>query len=130
DSTRSSYLRNLAITPWGYIGYNGSAFQSGGAGEVGPGTNGAITSGMTRNRFGILATIKDSSICDFRNGGRCRLSAGLEYAQRRDESDNGGNTRVSPRVVHDSTGRLWDGFIFIRPLEVFQVTARSPLTLV
>ena len=43
DSTRSSYLRNLSITPWGYIGYNGSAFQSGGAGQVGPGTNGAIT---------------------------------------------------------------------------------------
>jgi len=130
DSTRSSYLRNLAITPWGYIGYNGSAFQSGGAGQVGPGTNGAITSGMTRNRFGILATIKDSSICDFRNGGRCRLSAGLEYAQRRDASDNGGNTTASPRVVHDSTGRVLDAFLFIRPVEVFDPSHHSPFSLV
>ena len=130
DSTRSSYLRNLAITPWGYIGYNGSAFQSGGAGQVGPGTNGAITSGMTRNRFGILATIKDSSICDFRNGGRCRLSAGLEYAQRRDASDNGGNTTASPRVVHDSTGRVVDAFLFIRPVEVFDPSRHSPFSLV
>lgn len=130
DATISSYIRNLTISPWAYKGYNGSAFQSGGAAQVGPGTNGAITDGMTRDRWGVFAGVRDSTICDFRNGGRCRLSAGVEYAQRKDESDNGGNTLVSPRVVHDSTGPLWDGFIFIRPLEVFQVTARSPLTLV
>jgi hypothetical protein len=130
DPSINHYIRYLSITPWGYLGYNGSAFQSGGAGQVGPGTNGAITDGMKRNRFGVLAAIKDSTVCDFRNGGRCRLTAGFEYAQRMDASDNGGNTAASPRVVHDSTGRLFDGFIFVRPLEVFNESQKSPFSLV
>jgi len=130
DPSINHYARYLSISPWGYLGWNGSAFQSGGAGQVGPGTNGAITDGMKRNRFGVLAAVKDSSICDFRNGGRCRLTAGLEYAQRSDASDNGGNTTASPRVVHDSTGRLFDGFIFIRPLEVFNESHHSPFSIV
>ena len=97
---------------------------------MGPGTNGAITDCMSRNRFGVFAAIKDSTICDFRNGGRCRLTAGLQYAQRHDESDNGGNTLTSPRVDHDSTGRLLDGFLFIRPVEVFDPSQHSPFSLV
>ena len=130
DQNLSSYIRNISITPWGYLGCNGSAFQSGGAGQVGPGTNGAITDCMSRNRFGVFAAIKDSTICDMRSGGRCRLTAGLQFAQRRDESDNGGNTVASPRVVHDSTGRVFDGFLFIRPVEVFNASQHSPFSLV
>jgi hypothetical protein len=130
DTALSSYVRNISITPWGYLGCNGSTFQSGGTGQVGPGTNGAITDCMSRNRFGVLAAIKDSTICDFRNGGRCRLTAGLQFAQRRDESDNGGNTAAIPRVAHDSTGRVFDGFLFIRPLEVFDPSHHSPFSLV
>jgi hypothetical protein len=130
DTNLSTYVRNISITPWGYLGCNGSAFQSGGAGQVGPGTNGAITDCMSRNRFGVFAAIKDSTICDFRNGGRCRLTAGLQFAQRQDQSDNGGNTVASPRVQHDSTGRLLDGFFFIRPVEVFNPSEHSPFSLV
>ena len=48
--TLTRYVRYLAITPWYYKGFNGSAFQSGGAGQVGPGTNGAITDGLARDR--------------------------------------------------------------------------------
>src|SRR5215813_1835283 len=77
------YIRYLSISPWGYLGYNGSAFQSGGAGQVGPGTNGAITDGMKRNRYGVFVGLKDTLSCDFRSGGRCRLTAGFDYAQRR-----------------------------------------------
>jgi hypothetical protein len=130
DSALSHYIRYLSITPWGYIGYNGSAFQSGGTGQVGPGTNGAITEGMKRNRYGLFVAVRDTNTCDFRNGGRCRLSAGLEYAQRNDASDNGGNTSASPRVVHDSTGRLFDGFIIVRPFEVFNEAHKSPFSIV
>ena len=68
--------------------------------------------------------------CDFRNGGRCRLTAGAEYGRRTDESDNGANTVASPRVLHDSTGALADGFIFIRPLELFDPTKKSPFSVV
>jgi hypothetical protein len=129
-SKMSNYIRYLAITPWYYKGYNGSAFQSGGAGQVGSGTNGAITDGMTRDRWGLLAAIRDSSICDFRNGGRCRFVLAGDYGQRTDQSDNGGNTVASPRVVHDSTGRLFDTWLFVRPLEIFHMSEQSPFSIV
>jgi hypothetical protein len=130
NATISNVIRYLTISPWFYKGFNGSAFQSGGAGQVGPGTNGAITEGMTRDRWGIFGGVKDSSICDFRTGGRCRFTAGLEYAQRSDQSDNGANTVASPRVVHDSTGRLFDGFVFFRPIELFDAKTQSPFSVV
>jgi hypothetical protein len=130
DPSISHYVRYLAITPWGYKGFNGSAFQSGGAGQVGPGTNGAITDGMARDRWGVNLAIKDSSVCDFRNGGRCRLVVAADYSQRTDASDNGGNTIASPRVVHDSTGRLWAGWVFVRPVEIFDPSQHSPFSLI
>jgi hypothetical protein len=37
---------------------------------------------------------------------------------------------ASPRVVHDSTGRLFDGFIIFRPLEVFNESHKSAFSLV
>jgi hypothetical protein len=130
DPKMSNFIRYLSISPWYYKGYNGSAFQSGGAGQVGSGTNGAITDGMTRDRWGVLAAIKDSTICDFRSGGRCRFVLAGEYAQRSDQSDNGGNTVASPRVVHDSTGRLFDGWLFVRPIEIFDMSKHSPFSIV
>lgn len=130
DANMNHYIRYLTLSPWGYLGYNASAFQSGGAGQVGSGTNGAVTDAMKRNRFGLFAALRDSSICDFRSGGRCRLSAGFDFAQRMDASDNGGNTAASPRVVHDSTGRLLDGFIVVRPLEIFDESSKSPFSIV
>ena len=106
DSIRSSYLRNSQSRRGATSATTAALSSPAARGRSGPGTNGAITSGMTRNRFGCSwQRSRIRSICDFRNGGRCRLSAGLEYAQRRDASDNGGNTIASPRVVHDSTGR-------------------------
>ncbi|MEO7083092.1 MAG: hypothetical protein ABI442_11850 [Gemmatimonadaceae bacterium] len=128
--TLPSLVRNVTISPWAYKGYNGSAFQSGGAGQVGPGTNGAITDGMKRDRYGIFLGVKDTSSCDMRSGGRCRLSAGFDFAQRSDASDNGGNTAASPRVVHDSTGRLIDAFITVRPIEIFNWSQTSPFSVV
>lgn len=99
-------VRSLAITPWGYKGWVGSAFAAGGAGQIGPGTNGAVTDGMTRDRYGIFGGMKDR-----------RLTAAAEWAQRSDESESGSNTNAAPRVTTDSSGRLLDAFIVARPLE-------------
>jgi hypothetical protein len=99
-------IKSFTITPWVYKGFVGSGFAAGGAGQLGPGTNGAITEGLARDRYGIFAGVKDR-----------RLTAGAEFAQRKDESETGANTPVSPRAVHDSTGRVIDGFAIIRPLE-------------
>ena len=115
----NSIGRSLAITPWVYLGKVGSGFAAGGANQVGPGTNGAITDGLTRNRYGIFAGVKDR-----------RLTGGVEYAQRKDESETGANTVALPRVVIDSTGRLIDGFVVARPLEWMDASKKSALGVV
>lgn len=115
----NAYLKSLVVVPWFYKGSVGSAFAAGGAGQVGPGDNGAVTDGLTRNRYGIFAGVKDR-----------RLSIGVDYAQRVDESETGANTTATPRAVIDSTGRLIDGFVVARPLEWFDAERRSPLSLI
>lgn len=114
-----SIIKTFAISPWFYKGWVGSAFASGGPGQVGPGDNGAITDGLTRDRYGVFAGVHER-----------RLSAAAEWAQRKDESEKGGNTAASPRVVTDSTGRLLDGFIVARPTELFNPAHQSPFSVV
>jgi hypothetical protein len=117
----SPIWKSLAVTPWYSRGWNPSAFASGGAGQVGAGENGAITDGLRKDRFGVFAGIRER-----------RITAGAEWAQRRDESDgpSNGNTSTVPRVVTDSTGRLLDGFILLRPIELFDASHKSGLQLV
>jgi hypothetical protein len=118
-ASMNAILKTLTITPWAYLGKVGSGFASGGAGQVGPGTNGAITDGLTRNRYGIFAGLKER-----------RLTGGVEFAQRKDESEAGANTVASPRVVTDSTGSVIDGFVIARPLEWMDATKKSALGLI
>jgi hypothetical protein len=106
STTMSALAKSFTIVPWYYKGLVGSAFAAGGAGQVGPGTNGAITDGMTRDRYGIFAGLKEH-----------KLTAGADVAWRIDESESGANTAASPRVTTDSTGRLIDGYLLVRPLE-------------
>lgn len=119
ETSLSPIIRSFTISPWYYKGQVGSNFATGGTGQVGPGTNGAIVDGLTRDRYGIFAGIKER-----------RLTAGAEFAQRKDESETGGNTAASPRVVHDSTGRVIDGFAIARPVEWFDASQRSPFSIV
>ena len=107
-------LRTFAVSPWFYKGSVGSNFAAGGAGQVGPGDNGAITDGLQRDRWGIFAGVKER-----------RLTGGVEFAQRMDESETGANTAVSPRVVRDSTGSVFDAFLVGRPLEWFDASQKS-----
>lgn len=116
-STGNVYVKSLTLAPWIYRGKVGSAFASGGAGQVGPGDNGAVTDGLTRNRYGIFAGVKDR-----------RLALGIDYAQRVDESETGSNTAATPRAVTDSTGRLMDGYVVARPMEWLNSAKRSPLS--
>ena len=115
----NAILKTFTISPWFYKGWVGSGFASGGAGQVGPGTNGAIVDGLARDRYGIFAGLKDR-----------RLTAGAEFAQRKDESETGANTAASPRVVHDSTGRVIDGFVVARPTEWFDASRKSNFSVV
>lgn len=118
-SSANAIVKTFAITPWVYKGWVASAFAAGGSGQNGPGINGAITSGLQRDRWGIFTGVKER-----------RLIAVAEYSQRIDESDTGGNTALSPRVVRDSTGRVMSGFVIGRPTEWFHPAVLSPLSFV
>jgi hypothetical protein len=112
-------VRSFSITPWFYKGWVGSAFQSGGAAQIGPGTNGAVTEGLERDRYGLFTGIRER-----------RITAGLEWAQRQDESETGLNTAAAPRNVVDSTGRVLDGFFVARPAEWFNPAKHSAFSIV
>lgn len=118
-STAGGYLKSLMVVPWYYRGATGSQFAAGGAGQVGPGDNGAVTDRLAKDRYGIFAGVKDR-----------RLSIGVDYAQRVDESESGSNTVANPRVATDSTGRLIDGYIVARPLEWIDAMKQSPLSVI
>jgi hypothetical protein len=118
NSSRNAFAKSVVVTPWYYRGKTASTFAAGGANQVGPGGNGAITEGLTRDRYGIFAGVRDR-----------RFSLGLEFAQRDDQSETGANTTATPRVVTDSTGRLMAGYVVARPLEWLDSERRSPFSL-
>ena len=118
-SNSNVFVKSLVFVPWYYKGEVGSTFAAGGLNQVGPGDNGAVTEGLTRDRYGIFAGVRDR-----------RFSLGVEFAQREDQSETGANTTAAPRVVNDSTGRLMAGYVVARPLEWFDSARRSPLSLI
>jgi hypothetical protein len=74
---------------------------------------------MPRTRSGIFVGLRDP-----------RLSAGAEWDTRKDASETGANTLVSPRVEVDSTGRLLAGFITAKPFQLLNDKSTFPLGLV
>jgi len=118
-ANKTGFFRGLQFMPWYYNGFVGSQFASGGAGQVGPGTNGAVTDPLTRDRYGILTGVKDR-----------RFTMFTEVAWQHDQSESGGNTTASPRLVNDSTGRMLDGYLIARPLEIMNPEKHSPFMLV
>jgi len=92
-------LSTLSISPWIWKGEKGSKFAAGGAGQIAP-----VTDGLDRNRWGILAAIRDP-----------RLTAGAEYARRIDGTESGANTLASPDVISNLTGDVTDGYVITRP---------------
>jgi len=115
----AGYFRTLQFMPWYYKGFVGSQFASGGGGQVGPGQNGAVTDPMTRDRYGLLAGVRDR-----------RLTFATEVAWQHDQSESGANTVASPRVVADSIGRMLDGYVIARPLEIMNPEKHSPFFVV
>jgi hypothetical protein len=110
----SGFLQSFAITPWVYHGTLGSKFQSGGAGQVG-----AVTDGLERDRWGILAALRNRA-----------LTGGVQFAKRTDGIESGNNTVVSPRTVADQTGELLSIYALVRPLELLPHKKASPLGIV
>jgi hypothetical protein len=107
------------VMPWYYKGFVGSRFQSGGAGQVGPGTDGAITGALPRDRYGLVVGVRDR-----------RLTAAAEVAWAKDGSESGSNTAAAPRVETDTTGRMIDAYLLVRPMEWLRPDRKSPWTLI
>ena len=110
----SGMLRNFTITPWYYRGRTASAFVLGGAGQVGP-----VSDGVQRDRRGVFVGLRER-----------KLTIGAEFAQRIEGIEGGANTVASPRTVSGRTSNLTSVFTVIRPAELFGSSQRSRLGLV
>ena len=93
---QKNMLQTVTISPWYYRGQAASKFATD---SVDP-----ITSGLARNRWGVFVGNHDR-----------RLTFGAEYAERTDGAEEGA-TAVA-RTVTDVTGRLYNAFAIVRPLE-------------
>jgi hypothetical protein len=118
-ASRNGYFQSFHVMPWFYKGSLGSQFAAGGPGQVGPGENGAITEALVRDRYGFLMGVRDR-----------RLTFATEIAFQHDARETGANTAASPRSVSDSVGRMLDGYVVARPLELIDPTRRSPFMLI
>ena len=95
----TSLFKTLTISPWFYDGSAGSKFFNGGAGQVG-----AVTDGLTKTRYGVFVGNKDP-----------KLSLGVDWAMRTDQTEGGLNTTASPRTTTDVKGSLLSLFAIVRP---------------
>lgn len=114
SSWDNKVLKTFALSGWTYVGAVGSQFANGGAGQVG-----TVGISMPRTRAGVFAGLRDP-----------RLTAGMEWDTRKDASETGANTLVSPRVEVDSTGRLIAGFLTAKPFQLLNDKSAFPLGLV
>ena len=114
-NSRNKLLTTITHSQWYYKGAVASRFV---ASAPPPATNGPVGKGLDRDRWGILAGIRDP-----------RLTLGAQYTQFKGESENGTNTVGSPRVVVDSTGHIASGFVIAKPLAFFD-TSYSRLGLI
>lgn len=114
SGSSNKVLKTLALTGWTYVGAVGSQFAGGGAGQIGP-----IGVSMPRTRAGVFAGVRDP-----------RFSLGAELATRKDAREAGANTIASPRVEIDSTGRLIDGFVIVKPFQLLNDKSTFPLGLI
>lgn len=102
----------FTISPWLELNKGASKFVTGGTGQVG-----AVGEGLTKNRYGLWAGIKDPN-----------LVIAANYSQRIDGTESGSNTSASPRVVTDVTGRLFTVFTLFRPGQLADKASKSPLS--
>jgi hypothetical protein len=110
-----TYLRTFALDGWVYRGAIASKFVSGGTGQLGP-----VGSGLDRNRWGVFAGIRDP-----------RLIVGLDYAQRSEQGEGASlNTPASPRLLSDSTGRLFSAYAVVKPFQMADEKTSFPLGIV
>jgi hypothetical protein len=111
SGSSNKIIKTLALTGWTYIGAVGSSFAAGGPGQIGP-----VGSSLPRTRAGVFVGVRDP-----------RLSAGFDWATRKDARETGLNTVLSPLAEVDSTGRLIAGFATVKPFQLLNDQSTFPL---
>jgi hypothetical protein len=114
SGSSNKVIKTFALSGWTYQGRLASAFVNGGAGQVGQ-----VGSSLPRTRSGIFVGVRDP-----------RLSAGFDFATRKDGVETGLNTVASPRAEVDSTRRLISGFATIKPFQLLSDQSTFPLGLI
>jgi hypothetical protein len=114
SGSSNKVIKTFALSGWTYRGAIASAFANSGAGQVGQ-----VGSSLPRTRSGIFIGVRDP-----------RLSAGFDWATRKDGSETGLNTVVSPRAEVDSTRRLISGFATMKPFQLLNDQSAFPLGLI
>lgn len=108
-ASSSRVLASTTLSAWTYRGAEASDFADD---DVAP-----VADGLTRDRWGVHAAVKDP-----------RITAAVEYSRRSDDVESGENTPLVPRVVTGRTGDITAGFAIVRP---FAFTgAASPFALI
>jgi hypothetical protein len=112
---RHGLLRTLTISPWAYKGDTASKYV-GSVSDPATGTLGPIARGLTRDRWGVFAGVRDP-----------RLVIGADYAERTDEAESGDNTSASPVAVSSATGSVVSLYTIVKPFLIADSTTSVPL---
>ena len=107
------WASGVAITPWISLGDRGSQFAAG------PGTVAPVARGLDRHMWGVFAGFPGRAV-----------TVGLEYAERRDETEAADTlVDVDPTFGERST-RVASGFVVLRPLALLDTASTGSLGLV
>lgn len=111
----SGLLSSLAISPWLYEGATASTFvRGGGGGAIAP-----VGSGLPRDRYGVVLSIRDP-----------RLTAGGELARMHTVTDALGAGPSPTRVVTDARAKIWSAYGTVRPLAFMNASRSSRVGLI
>lgn len=105
----SGFLRTFAISPWYYKGWLGSAYAQAAT---------PVSEGLQKDRRGVFVGLRER-----------RLTIGAEIDQRLEELET--TAPPAPRgALTERTSQLVSAFAIVRPMELFDRSRRSRLSLV
>jgi hypothetical protein len=106
----SGPLSTLTVSPWFYEGATASTFVGGGGG----GAISPVRAGLPRDRYGVVAGLRDP-----------RATGGAEIGRMRTVTDALAPSPTPSRVVTDARATIWSAFGTVRPLAFASSDRRS-----
>ncbi len=107
-----NFFKSLSFTGWASDGAKNSKF----AFDTTTGHLGPVGAAVDQSRWGGNIGLRNRALTGY-----------VDYAERSDGVETGANTAASPDVIAKVRGQLYDGFVLVRPLEVFDQGVKSPV---